>query len=86
MDAPAGTTQTHSLNRDIGATMAEILQSVRQVNEIVAEITAASEEQSIGIEQVGQTIVQMDEATQLCRMNSQFTSFNLAALKSRTVG
>jgi methyl-accepting chemotaxis protein len=44
--------------------MAEILQSVRQVNEIMAEIAAASEEQSIGIEQVGQTIVQMDEATQ----------------------
>lgn len=50
--------------RDAGATMAEILQSVRQVNEIMAEIAAASEEQSIGIEQVGQTIVQMDEATQ----------------------
>ncbi|MGF6781418.1 methyl-accepting chemotaxis protein [Paraburkholderia sp. GAS334] len=41
-----------------------ILQSVRQVNEIMAEIAAASEEQSIGIEQVGQAIVQMDEATQ----------------------
>jgi methyl-accepting chemotaxis protein len=50
--------------RDAGATMAEILQSVRQVNGIMAEIAAASEEQSIGIEQVGQSIVLMDEATQ----------------------
>ena len=44
--------------------MAEILQSVRQVNSIMAEIATASEEQSVGIDQVGQAIVQMDEATQ----------------------
>lgn len=50
--------------RDAGATMAEILQSVRQVNSIMAEIATASEEQSVGIDQVGQAIVQMDEATQ----------------------
>jgi methyl-accepting chemotaxis protein len=34
------------------------------VTDIMAEISAASQEQSAGIEQVNQTIVQMDETTQ----------------------
>ena len=40
------------------------MQSVKQVSDIIAEITAASEEQSDGIEQVNRTIRQMDEMTQ----------------------
>jgi uncharacterized phage infection (PIP) family protein YhgE len=47
-----------------GATMAEIVQSVSSVTDIMAEITAASQEQTSGIEQVNQAITQMDQATQ----------------------
>jgi methyl-accepting chemotaxis protein len=47
-----------------GATMAEIVQSVDRVTGIMAEITAASLEQTAGIEQVNQAIAQMDQATQ----------------------
>jgi methyl-accepting chemotaxis protein len=47
-----------------GSTMAEIVGSVKRVTDIMAEISAASAEQSAGIEQVNQTIVQMDETTQ----------------------
>ena len=47
-----------------GATMAEILSAVRRVTHIMGEISAASAEQSSGIEQVNSTITQMDEATQ----------------------
>ncbi|MBD9467547.1 Cache 3/Cache 2 fusion domain-containing protein [Pseudoxanthomonas sp. PXM01] len=47
-----------------GTTMAEIVASVQRVTDIMAEISAASQEQSSGIEQVNQTIVQMDETTQ----------------------
>ena len=47
-----------------GATMAEIVASVQRVTDIMAEISAASQEQSAGIEQVNQTVVQMDETTQ----------------------
>jgi len=47
-----------------GATMAEIVASVQRVTDIMAEISAASQEQSAGIEQVNKTIVQMDETTQ----------------------
>ena len=47
-----------------GKTMDEIVGSVKRVTDIMAEITAASQEQSQGIEQVNQTITQMDEVTQ----------------------
>ena len=47
-----------------GATMDEIVASVKRVTDIMGEITAASQEQSAGIEQVNQAIVQMDEVTQ----------------------
>jgi len=47
-----------------GKTMDEIVSSVKRVTDIMSEITAASLEQSQGIEQVNQTITQMDEVTQ----------------------
>ena len=47
-----------------GATMGEIVTSVQRVTDIMAEISAASQEQSSGIEQVGQTVAQMDQTTQ----------------------
>ncbi|GAB3537972.1 methyl-accepting chemotaxis protein [Noviherbaspirillum agri] len=47
-----------------GATMQEIVDSVRRVTDIMAEIAAASAEQTAGIEQVNQAIAQMDEVTQ----------------------
>ncbi|WP_426114614.1 methyl-accepting chemotaxis protein [Massilia sp. PWRC2] len=47
-----------------GATMEEVVNSIRRVTDIMGEITTASEEQSGGIEQVNRAIGQMDEATQ----------------------
>ncbi|MCA1248413.1 methyl-accepting chemotaxis protein [Massilia sp. MS-15] len=47
-----------------GATMAEIVQSVGRVTDIMAEITAASQEQTAGIEQINSAVVQMDQVTQ----------------------
>ena len=47
-----------------GRTMDEIVNSVQRVTDIMAEIAAASQEQSSGIEQVNLTITQMDETTQ----------------------
>jgi len=47
-----------------GASMSEIVDSVRRVTDIISEIAAASEEQTAGIEQVNQAIGQMDEVTQ----------------------
>jgi methyl-accepting chemotaxis protein/methyl-accepting chemotaxis protein-1 (serine sensor receptor) len=47
-----------------GRTMAEIVESVKRVADIIANISAASQEQTGGIEQVNQAIVQIDESTQ----------------------
>src|SRR5690606_4123201 len=47
-----------------GRTMGEIVTSVKRVTDIIADISAASQEQSAGIEQVNQAITQMDESTQ----------------------
>jgi methyl-accepting chemotaxis protein len=47
-----------------GGIIAEIVQSVRQVTAIVAEISSASDEQTTGIEQVNTAVSQMDEVTQ----------------------
>ncbi len=53
-----------SLVDEAGATMASIVQSVQQVAAIMREISAASSEQSNGIEQVNQAIVSIDDVTQ----------------------
>ncbi|AVS75307.1 methyl-accepting chemotaxis protein [Paracidovorax cattleyae] len=47
-----------------GATMTEVVNSIRRVTDIVAEISAASSEQSDGVAQVGAAVTQMDQATQ----------------------
>jgi methyl-accepting chemotaxis protein len=47
-----------------GSTMTEIVQAVKRVTDIMSEISAASQEQGAGIEQVNTAIVQMDEVTQ----------------------
>ncbi len=47
-----------------GATMHEVVTSIRQVTDIVAEISAATAEQNAGIAQVHQAITDMDQVTQ----------------------
>lgn len=47
-----------------GETMQEIVASVRRVSDIIAEIAAASGEQSVGIAQVNDAIMKMDDVTQ----------------------
>lgn len=47
-----------------GETMGKIVATVKRMTDIMAEIAAASHEQSAGIEQVNQAITQMDQVTQ----------------------
>lgn len=47
-----------------GETMAEVVTSIKRVNDIMSEIAAASAEQACGIEEVSRAVVQMDEMTQ----------------------
>ena len=54
----------YKLVEQAGSTMDEIVNAVKRVTDIMGEISAASTEQSQGIEQVNQAIAQMDETTQ----------------------
>ncbi|RSZ60074.1 HAMP domain-containing protein [Massilia atriviolacea] len=47
-----------------GSTMQAIVTSIKSVADMMGEITAASVEQTAGIEQINQAITQMDEVTQ----------------------
>ena len=49
---------------DAGETMTEVVDQVKRVSDLIAEITLASKEQSIGIGQVGQAVGKLDEMTQ----------------------
>ncbi len=52
------------LVNESGKALAAIVDSVKEVTDIVAEIAAASQEQSAGIDQVNNAVMQMDEMTQ----------------------
>jgi methyl-accepting chemotaxis protein len=47
-----------------GKALGAIVTAVKKVSDIVAEIAAASQEQSVGIEDVHKAVMQMDEMTQ----------------------
>jgi methyl-accepting chemotaxis protein len=47
-----------------GKTMDQIVSSVKRVTDIMGEIAVATQDQTAGIEQVNQAVVQMDETTQ----------------------
>ncbi|WP_394787331.1 methyl-accepting chemotaxis protein [Rhodoferax sp.] len=47
-----------------GVTMAEVVGAIRRVTDIMGEISAASREQSAGVSQVGEAVMQMDQVTQ----------------------
>ena len=56
--------QGTSLVDQAGVTMAEVVDSIRRVTDIVGEISSASTEQSLGVNQIGEAISQMDQTTQ----------------------
>jgi methyl-accepting chemotaxis protein len=62
-----------------GATMGEIVQSVRRVADVIGEITAASAEQSAGISQVNSSIANLDQMTQ---QNAALVEQSAAAAQS----
>ncbi len=62
-----------------GATMTEVVTSIKRVTDIMGEISAASSEQSAGVAQVGEAVSQMDQATQ---QNAALVEESAAAAES----
>lgn len=56
----AGSELVHST----GKTMTEVVQSVEQVNGLIADITHATQEQALGLGQINQAVGQLDSVTQ----------------------
>jgi methyl-accepting chemotaxis protein len=65
-----------------GATMQEIVTSIKRVTDIMGEISTASAEQSSGMAQVGEAVTQMDQATQ---QNAALVEQSAAAAESLKV-
>ncbi|MES2012698.1 MAG: methyl-accepting chemotaxis protein, partial [Pseudomonadota bacterium] len=63
-DSVGKTTEGTKQVENAGSTMQEIVTSVKRVSDIIGEIAAASQEQSLGIEQVNDAIMKMDDVTQ----------------------
>ena len=59
------------ISHQVGSSLEEIAEGCRKVNDLVAEIAAASNEQSQGIEQIGAAVGQMDKVTQQNAANSE---------------
>jgi aerotaxis receptor len=54
----------HKLVNDAGRTMEDIVNQVKRVSGLIAEISSATDEQSAGINQVGDAVAHMDQITQ----------------------
>jgi methyl-accepting chemotaxis protein len=65
--------------QEAGSTMSEIVGSVRRVNDIISEITAAASRQSQGIGQVNTAVGQLDQMTQ---QNAALVEQSAAAAES----
>jgi len=65
-----------------GATMAEVVNAIKRVTDIMGEISAASGEQSSGVAQIGEAVSQMDRATQ---QNAALVEESAAAAESLKV-
>ncbi|MEP7100284.1 MAG: methyl-accepting chemotaxis protein [Burkholderiales bacterium] len=64
---------------EAGASMNEIVTQVRSVSQLIGEISAATTEQSIGINQVGDAVTQLDQVTQ---QNAALVEESAAAAES----
>jgi methyl-accepting chemotaxis protein-1 (serine sensor receptor) len=62
-----------------GTAMQEVVRSIRQVNDLVADISAATSEQSGAVVQIGQAVTQMDQVTQ---QNAALVEESAAAAES----
>lgn len=66
-----------------GSTMQEVVSSIRRVTDIMGEISTASREQSLGVEQVGEAVSSLDQTTQQNAALVEQIAASAAGLKSQ---
>jgi methyl-accepting chemotaxis protein len=73
------------LVNETGSSLEEIVTGVKQVGDFVADIAAASSQQSAGIDQVNQAVTSMDEVTQQNAALAEQTSAASASLNDKAI-
>ncbi len=68
-----------------GQTLDEIVKGIKRVTDMVAEIAAASREQSTGVEQVNTAVTQVDQVTQLNAAQTEELSATANGLSDKAV-
>jgi methyl-accepting chemotaxis protein len=71
------------LNQEVLKNFGEINTQARKVSEVVAEISAASEQQTLGIEQINKAIEQVNHVTQQNAANSEESAASAEELASQ---
>jgi methyl-accepting chemotaxis protein len=79
-------TDGSNLVNQSGKTLEEIVSSVKRVTDIIAEISAASQEQASGIDQVNKAILSMDETTQQNAALVEETTSAAQSMKEQAIG
>jgi methyl-accepting chemotaxis protein len=64
---------------DAGQTMREVVASIRRVSDLMSEVNASSRDQSVGVDQVGGEVTQLDQMTQ---QNAALVEQSAAATES----
>lgn len=82
-DSVARVDQGSALVERAGSTMEEVVASIRRVTDVMGEIRHASSEQSSGVAQVGQSITELDRATQQNAALAEESAAAAASLQER---
>jgi len=85
-DSVARVGQGSALANEAGGAIGGLLVAVREVSDLMAEIAAASEEQSAGIQQVNEAVVQMDTVTQQNAALVEESAAAAASLEEQAAG
>ena len=72
-----------SISKEVGEMLTKIAEGNRKANDLVSEITAASKEQSQGIEQINTAVGQMDQVTQSSAANAEESASAAEELSSQ---
>jgi methyl-accepting chemotaxis protein len=60
-----------AVSNEVGGILAQIVESVQKLSQLIGEVSAASDEQSKGIEQIGTAVTEMDKLTQSNAANAE---------------
>ncbi len=75
-----------SISKEVAQSLNDIADGSRKVNDLVAEIAAASQEQHQGIDQINQAVTQMDQVTQSSAANAEESASASEELSAQAEG